>query len=483
MKKISLILLILLSACKTVGPDYKRAEVSLPATYGEQGVSSGTSTGAADSAMKQWWTHYEDAKLNELVELALKNNTNIALATARIEEADASMREVGASLYPQVNVGADASRSKVTEFGSFPTFGSPERNNFQFGLNTSYEIDFWGKIKRAKEAAAAGALGSRFGKDTVELSLLGLVSSNYLQLRGLDAQIAVTQDNQKSRAESLALTKRRLAGGVASSLEVNQAEVAVSNLEAQQIELTRLRAVTLHQLQVLTGALDLALEAGDIRNLPMPPVPPVGLPSALLENRPDVRQAEQNLIAENANIGIAKAAMYPSISLTGSLGMESALLKNLLKSGASIWSLGLGLDLPIFDSGHREARVDQATAKQKQALAQYQIAIQNAFREVNDALVNRRLNAARELALTQSATSAKNALNVAENRYKSGYSAYLDVLDAQRVYNDASSAAVQAKQANFISTVDLFKALGGGWKVEVSANAATPSTTSQSSPN
>ena len=254
-------------------------------------------------------------------------------------------------------------------------------------------------------------------------------------------------------------------------------------IDTSGCELTRLRAVTLHQLQVLTGALDLALEAGDIRNLPMPPVPPVGLPSALLENRPDVRQAEQNLIAENANIGIAKAAMYPSISLTGSLGMESALLKNLLKSGASIWSLGLGLDLPIFDSGHREARVDQATAKQKQALAQYQTAIQNAFREVNDALVNRRLNAARELALTQSATSAKNALNVAENRYKSGYSAYLDVLDAQRVYNDASSAAVQAKQANFISTVDLFKALGGGWKVEVSANAATPSTTSQSSPN
>jgi len=202
-------------------------------------------------------------------------------------------------------------------------------------------------------------------------------------------------------------------------------------------------------------------------------VPPAGLPSALLENRPDIRQAEQTLIAENANIGIAKAAMYPSISLTGSLGMESALLKNLLKSGASIWSLGLGLDLPIFDSGKRQSRVDQSSAKQKQALAQYQAAIQNAFKEVNDALVNRRLNAERELALSNSTVSAKNALNVAENRYKSGYSAYLDVLDAQRVYNDASSAAVQAKQATFLATVDLFKALGGDWR-QAADNKAKP---------
>ena len=464
MKKLSLIFVlfgcVLLFACKTVGPDYQRADAKLPEKFGEPELSNS----AANDVLKQWWKHYQDPKLNELVDLALRNNTSLALAMARIEEADAGMREVGASLYPQVNVSGDVSRSKVTEFGAFPTFGSPERNHFQFGLNTSYEIDFWGKIKRAKEASAASALASRYSKETVELSLLGLISSNYMQLRGLDAQIAVIEDNQKSRNESLALTQRRLAGGVASALEVSQAEVAVHNLEAQLIELTRLRAVTLHQLQVLTGVLDLQLEAGDIRKLPLPPTPPAGLPSALLESRPDIRKAEQDLIAQNANIGIAKAAMYPSISLTGILGFESALLKNLLKSGASIWTLGLGLDLPIFDSGRREARVDQATAKQKQALAQYQAAIQNAFREVNDALVNRRLNAERELALTQSAASAKNAQTVAENRYKSGYSGYLDVLDAQRVYNEASSSAIQAKQASFISAVELFKALGGGWK-------------------
>jgi len=188
------------------------------------------------------------------------------------------------------------------------------------------------------------------------------------------------------------------------------------------------------------------------------------LPSALLENRPDIRQAEQTLIAENAQIGIAKAALYPSISLTGSYGGESLELGNLLKSGARIWTLGLGLDLPIFDSGRRKARLDQATARQKQALAQYQTTIQNAFREVNDALVTRRLNVEREQSLAASEASAKKALVVAENRYKAGYSAYLEVLDAQRVHNDAALANVQARQATSLASVELFKVLGGDWR-------------------
>ncbi len=466
MKKTLLVCLGLsLISCKTVGPDYKRSEAKLPVTFSE-------ATSAENAELKEWWKQYQDPKLNELVELSLKNNTNIQLAIARIDEADASMREVGASLYPQVDLGAGAKRSKVTELGVFPTFGSPERNDFTFGLSTSYEIDFWGKIKRAKESAAANAMATRAGKDTVELSLIGLVASNYLQLRGLEAQIAVTQSNQASRKEALSLNQRRLAGGVASSLEVSQAEVAVSNLDAQLIELTRLRALSLHQLAVLTGQLDLTLAEGDLRTLPVPPTPPAGLPSQLLENRPDIREAEQNLIAQNAKIGVAKAAMYPSISLTGSLGAESVDLGDILKAGARIWSFGLGLDLPIFDSGRRQSRVEQADARQKQALAQYQTSIQNAFREVNDALITRRLNAEREQAYLRSEASAKQALRVAENRYKAGYSAYLEVLDAQRVHNDASLAVVQAKQATFLATVELFKALGGDWKGAAAIEAA-----------
>ena len=460
MKKTLLVCLsFTLISCKTVGPDYKRAETNLPETFSEK-----TTNSAADDVLKQWWKHYQDAKLNELVALSLKNNTNIALVVARIEEADASMREVGASLYPQVDLSADAKRSKVTELGAFPTFGGAVRNNYSFGLSTSYEIDFWGKIKRAKESASANVMASRNAKETVELSLIGLVASNYLQLRGLEAQIAVTKDNQASRKEALALNQRRLAGGVSSALEVSQAEVSVSNLNAQLIELNRLRAISLHQLAVLTGVLDLKLETADLRSLPVPPIPPAGLPSALLQNRPDIRQAEQALIAENAKIGVAKAAMYPSISLTGIFGGESLELGDILKAGARIWTFGLGLDLPIFDSGRQESRVEQATARQKQALAQYQTAIQNAFREVNDALITRRLNVEREQALLASESSAKKALTVAENRYKSGYSAYLDVLDAQRVHNEASLNALQAKQASFLATVELFKALGGDWR-------------------
>ncbi len=460
MKKLSLLLILCLTACKAVGPDYQRSETGLPAVFSEEDIAPN----ASNDVMKQWWKHYQDEKLNELIELTLKNNTNIQLAVARIEEADASMREVGAYLLPEINFSTEAERSKVTELGPFPTFTSPIRNNYTFSLDTSYEIDFWGRLKRNKEAAAASVLATRNAKETVELSLIGLVASNYLQLRGLDAQIAVTKDNQKSRKEALSLNQRRLAGGVASALEVSQAEVAVSNLEAQLIELNRLRALSLYQLAVLSGVLDLKLETADIRTLPLPPTPPAGLPSTLLESRPDIRRAEQVLIAENARIGVAKAALYPSITLTGSYGGESLELSDLLKTGARVWTLGLGLDLPIFDSGKRRLRVEQASARQKQALAQYQAAIQNAFREVNDALITRRLNAEREQSLQQSEASAKKALTVAENRYKSGYSAYLEVLDAQRVHNEASLAVIQAKQATFLATVELFKVLGGDWK-------------------
>ena len=465
---------VLLSGCQTLGPNYLRQVFNLPPKFSEPVVAE-TANYVAPTT---WWKQYQDAKLNELVELSLKNNSDIQLAVARIEEADASMREVGASLFPEVNFTTKATRTKVTELGAFPVFIAPIRNNYTFGFNTNYELDFWGKVRRAKEAASANALSSRYSKQTVELSLIGLVSSNYLQLRGIEAQIAVTKDNQRSRQESLKLTQRRLDGGIASSLEVSQAEVAVSNLNAQLIELNRLRALTVHQLAVLTGALDLKLEAAsqaDIRELPIPPIPPAGLPSSLLENRPDIRQAEQALIAQNAQIGIAKAALYPSISLTGNYGGESLALSNLLKSGARVWTLGLGLDLPIFDSGKRNARVDQATARQKQALAQYQTTIQKAFREVNDALVTRRLNVEREQSLAASEASAKKALVVAENRYKAGYSAYLEVLDAQRVYNDAALANVQARQATSLSSVELFKVLGGDWRENGQAETAPTS--------
>ena len=448
---------LFLSACQSVGPNYTRPELPVPAQYSE------TVDQTSSKVSQTWWTQYQDATLNALLDKALQNNADIKLAIARIDEAEAFANEVGAATLPQVDLNAGASRTRSTELGGNPVNVNP-RNNYKAQLGTAFEVDFWGKIARAKESARAQVLSSRYAKDTVALSLSGLVTGNYLVLRSLDSQIAIVQNNIKSRDESLALTKRRLEGGVASGLDVRQAEVATANLSAQLAELNRLRALSLHQLAVLTGDLSLHIAGADIQALPVPPTPPAGLPSALLEARPDVRQAEEQMIAANAKIGVAKAALYPTISLTASLGGESLELGDILKSAARIWTGGVSLYLPIFDSGKLNARVDQASAKQKQALASYESAVQSAFREVNDALVNLRQNTEREAALYRSQEAAKKALAISENRYQSGYSAYLDVLDAQRVYNDAALSFVQSRQARLLATVDLFKALGGGWQ-------------------
>ncbi len=460
-----MVIAVSFSGCALMGPDYQRPDNPLPAQYSAAGGGGQAIVSISD----RWWELYQDPVLNDLVDKALQNNTDIKLAAARVEEADAFMREVGAALFPQIDLDASGSRSRVSEAGAFPTVGSNPRNTFQIGLGTSFEIDFWGKLRRAKESARAEALSTQYAKDTVALSLSGLVVNNYLLLRSLETQIAISKDSLKSREESLALTKRRLEGGVASALDVHQAEVARSNLVAQIAELTRLRGLTEHQLAVLSGTLDLQLAQGDIKSLPIPPVPPAGLPSSLLEARPDVRQAEQLMVAANARIGVAKAALFPTISLTANLGGESTELGDVLKSAARIWTGGLSLNLPIFDSGRLNARVDEATAQQKQALASYEGSVQTAFREVNDALVNVRQNSEREAALDNSQQAAKKALDISENRYKAGYSAYLDVLDSQRVYNDAALAFIQSRQARLAATVDLFKALGGGWEDKMAA--------------
>lgn len=455
---------LFMTGCLSIWPDYLRPKVDVP----EQYVVASQQDDESLKVASDWWKLYQDQILNDLMDSALRNNKDIKLAVARIEEADATMREVGAFLLPQVNLDARGQRSRFTEAGAFPQFVSNPRDTFNIQLGTTFELDFWGKLGRAKESARAQALASRYAKETVAVSLTGLVATHYLTLRSLEAQIIVASENLKSRDASLALTKRRLEGGVASALDVHQSEVALATLTAQLAELNRLKSLALHQLSVLTGDLNLvmtgvSLAVSDISKLPVPPIPPVGLPSSLMESRPDIKQAEEQMIAANANIGVAKAALYPSISLTASLGGESLELSDILKSSARIWSGGLNLYLPVFDSGKLNAKVDQASAKQKQAFAAYEGAIENAFREVNDALVSLRQFTERETALKQSQEAAKKALEIAENRYKSGYTAYLDVLDAQRVYNDAGLAYIQSRQARLVATVDLFKALGGGW--------------------
>ncbi|PKO46908.1 MAG: RND transporter [Betaproteobacteria bacterium HGW-Betaproteobacteria-22] len=457
---------MLLSGCQSIWPDYLRPKVAIPEHYVDEGVTANANAKIASD----WWKLYQDEVLNSLVEQALIQNKDIQLAVARIEEADAKMREVGAFLLPQIDLNAGAQRTRVTEAGPFPIFSGNPRSNYTIGLNTTFELDFWGKLSRAKEAAKAQALSSRYAKDTVRLTLAGLIATNYFNLRGLEAQLEITRLDLKSRDESLALTRRRLEGGVASALDVHQAEVALATLQAQLAELERLKSLSINQLSVLTGDLSLAAKGLDaskrLTDLPIPPTPPAGLPSQLLESRPDVQQTEQQMVAANANIAVAKAALYPTISLTANLGGESVELRDVLKSAARIWTGGLSLHLPIFDSGKLNAKLDQASAQQKQVLANYEGAVQNAFKEVNDALVNLRQQAVRERALLLAQASAQSMLTVSETRYQSGYSAYLEVLDAQRTWHESSMAFVQARQARLAASVDLFKVLGGGWKAE-----------------
>ena len=454
-----------LSGCQSlVWPDYFRPKVDTPDRYVEMSQDA-----AHNQIAKDWWTLYQDETLNTLVSKALKHNTDIKVAVANIEQADAAMKEAGTLLLPTVALDAGSTRSRVTEAGPFPVFADNPRDSYNFKFGTNFELDFWGKLSRTKESARASALASRYAKDTVALSLSGLVTNQYLSLRSLEKQIQIAEQNLVSRDESLALTKRRLEGGVVSALDVHQAEVSSANLRAQISDLKRLRSLSLNQLALLTGDLDLAVRGltqaqADIMALPMPPVPPVGLPSSLLESRPDVRQAEEQMVAANANIAVAKAALYPSISLTASWGGESLELQDVLKSAARIWTGGLSLNLPIFNGGRLNARVDQEAAKQKKTLATYERTIQTAFTEVNDALVNLREQTQREQSLQISQDSAKKMLALSENRYQSGYSAYIEVLDAQRTYNEASLAFVQARQARLSASVDLFKVLGGGWK-------------------
>lgn len=449
---------LLLSGCM-VGPDYVRPELPLPARFA---VSADGQPQVA--VARGWWKLFNDDTLNALVDRALTDNSDVQRAVARIEQADAVLREVGAALFPDVGVGAAAGRSRISGVATPIPAGAPlYRNNFQTAISTSFEIDFWGKLRRASEAARAQALGTRYAKDTVELTLVSQLVGNYLNLRALDAQLVLSRDTLGTRRDNAGILRTRTERGLSTELELQQSLGAVAAIEAQIADLERSRAIAENQLGLLSGQLDLNIAPGDLRSLPLPLQPPAGLPSSLLDARPDIRQAEAELASASAQIGVAKAALYPSISLTGNYGSQSRELSDLFSGPANIWSLGIGLDLPLFDAGRRSARVDQATAQQKQALAAYVSTVRGAFTDVRDALVAGAQYAQSVSALQAQTDAARRSLELARKRYDAGYSPYLEVLVAQRSANDASLALVRARQAQLAEVVNLYVALGGGW--------------------
>ena len=453
-------LALALAGCM-VGPNYERPAAALPTTFPADPVQA-VPVAAATAVRADWWVLYGDPTLDRLVVAALSDNLDVAFAVARVEEADATLREADAALFPEIDLGALGARSRSSGSVTSPT---PIRitNDFRVGLSTSFEIDFWGRLRRLVESARAQALATHYAKDVVALSLAGLTTQTYFALRSLDAQIAATRESLQTRADYYTIVQRRAEGGLASDLDLNQALGARSDAAAQLKELVRQRALAEHLLGTLTGDLSLRIAPGDLAQLPVPPVPPPGLPSALLERRPDIRAAEENLVAANAQIGVAKAALLPRISLTGLFGGESKDLSALVTSGGRIWSIGFALSLPIFTAGRLNAEVDATTARERQALATYQKSIQTAFREVADALSNIEQTAATQGDLQTSVDAARNALRLASRRYEVGYAPYLDILDAQRSLNIAQLALIRNRQTLLASSVDLMKALGGGW--------------------
>jgi len=450
---------MLLAGC-AVGPDYLRPAAQLP----EQHKEAVPQAAAIAPINPEWWTLFGDAGLNALVAQALEANQDLQAAVARLEAAEAVAREAGADYAPSVSLAASSSRQRSSgETFNGQRMGEATYNNRRAALSLNYEVDLWGRVRRSNEAARAEALASRFGRDSLRLTLIGQLANEYLSLRSLDGQLEVTGQTLLSRQEALKIVKVRLDAGSASGLELAQAESALNAAQAQLSQLKRQRALAENQLGLLAGQPGLKIAAASLDNIPLPPTPPASLPSALLEARPDVRQAEEKLIAANARIGVAKAAYFPSIGLTGLWGGESIALSNLFGSGATIWSAAINLAMPIFDAGRTGARVDQASASQQESLANYRKTVQVAFKEVNDALVGLREYAEEETAYADQVAAAQRALDLAQARYASGYSGYMDLLDAQRTLNAAKLQYLASRRNRLGAAVDLFKALGGGW--------------------
>jgi len=452
-----------LAGCMTVGPDYRRPKVDTPEQWpgaaGTEGISA------------TWWKAYGDPVLDRMVEDALAYNTDLRFAVARVDEARAALGISRADQYPGVSANASASRNRPSQEGVTGVLisGDPEYSNYRATLNASYEIDFWGKYRRATEAARAELLGAQSNREAVRLTLITDVARGYFNLRALDAQVAVTRRTISTRLASTALQRMRFEAGVASEFDLRQVEAQTAQAQALLPAFERSLAQQETALAVLLGRSPRAIvtvpvgRGAAIDALTLPPAVPAGLPSDILERRPDVRQAEQALIAANARIGQAKAAYYPSISLTAILGTESTSLSNLFTAPARVWQVGGSAAQTVFDAGRTGQQVEQARAREQQLLASYASAIQNAFKDTLDALVAQRT--AREAldAEQTRVTALQSSYRLAQLRYDNGVSSLLDVLDVERGLLDAQLNRVEAQRAQLAATADLFKALGGGW--------------------
>ncbi|MGO9122022.1 MAG: efflux transporter outer membrane subunit [Syntrophales bacterium] len=463
------LLAIVLCGCM-VGPDYRRPSVATPASWRFEEKET------REIGNTAWWEQFNDPVLNALIETALKENKDIMIATARVEEFVGRYGTARASLFPQADAGAAAGRSRATDNSSTPltTATINPANNYSASLNASWEIDLWGKLRRATEASRADLLSQEEGRRGVILTLVTSVASAYVNLLNFDNQLEIAERTAQSRKESYDLFMLRFEGGVISELELSQVKSAYEQALATIPFLKKTISQQENALSVLIGRNPAPIPRGKkIDDLVLPAVP-AGLPSDLLAKRPDIRQAEQVLIAANARIGVARALYFPTISLTGTYGFASTDLSTLFQGPSRAWSWNIPLNVPIFTAGAIAGQVEAAEAIQRQALLQYQQSIQTAFREVEDALIDQRRSREGLEIQTRQVESLRTYDRFARLRFENGYTSFIEVLDAERSLFDAELQYAQTQSGLFQALVNLYKAMGGGWVVKADIKTGAP---------
>jgi multidrug efflux system outer membrane protein len=442
-----------LSACM-VGPDYRRPEVDVPVAWRLGATEAGEISNIA------WWDQFQDPVLSSLVRTALANNKDLEIATANVDQAFAQYGIVRSAQFPQVNASASAARERSS---ANIRLGGQTFTDYGVNLSASFELDIWGRLRRATESARASLLASQQGKGTVVLTVVTTVASGYILLRALDRQLEIAQRTSQSLGEAARLQRVRFEEGAVPASDYQQAESQYREAVARVPELEREIAQQENFISVLLGHNPGLIPRGrDIDALLFPAVPD-GLPASLLQRRPDIRQAEQNLIAANANIGVAKAAYFPDISLTALLGLESAQLSDLFKGPSRAWSFGAGVLQPIFNAGRLRSQVAQAEAVQRQALHTYEKSIISAFQDVENALIDRtKFGQVRE-EQAKNVEALRSFRDLADLRYREGATIYLEVASAEQSLFIAQLAYVATQAQLFQSYANLYKAMGGGW--------------------
>src|SRR5215471_8312684 len=460
----------LLAGC-TLGPDYQRPTVPVPVQHRDAELPA-PGREVVSLADVQWFALFQDEVLQALVKTALANNYDVRIAAARVLEAAAQLGVTRSFLLPTVDGTAAVARERVSQerFLPPPAGVSPEGNTFALGLALNWEVDIWGRIRRQTEAARADLLAAEWAQRAVLVTVISQVASAYFSLRELDDELAIAQRTLASRQQSLNLTQLRLNNGVATRLDVTQAQTLLYTAAATIPLVERQMVQTENAIRLL-----LAQPPGEIlrgRTLtdqPLPPDIPAGLPAALLERRPDIRASEESLVSANAQIGAAKALYFPRISITGLLGIESAELSNFVKSRALTWSIGADALQPIFNYG-RIRSINAATqARYLQLLVQYEQTIQTAFREVSDSLIGYYKTREQRVQQALLVGAQQDRTVLANKRFFGGLDTYLQVLDAERDLFEAELNLVLIQRAELLYIVDLYKALGGGWEAVVAS--------------